>query len=228
MAKVTDKQETHDGTQEEPVSNRIFTIPNVISVIRLCMIPVFLVLLVEGHDLLATFVFALAAGTDWVDGQIARRTHTVTKLGQLLDPAVDRLLMIAGVLGLFMVGRLPLWIIVVVLLRDGLLLVGGTLLLSKYRIRVPVIYAGKVATTLLFVGFAGLLLNWPLVPGFGLLETPPVGLIDAAWFPGFSSDPVSWGIWFVYAGLLLGLVTTVHYVVSAVKQAKAARDSEAA
>lgn len=226
MAKVTDKQETHDGAQGEPVSDRVFTIPNAISAIRLCMIPVFLVLLVEGYDLLATFIFALAAGTDWVDGRIARRMHTVTKLGQLLDPAVDRLLMIAGVLGLFMVGRLPLWIVVVVLLRDGLLLVGGTLLLSKYRIRVPVVYAGKVATTLLFVGFAGLLLDWPLLPGLDLLQTPPVGMLDAAWFPGFGFDPVSWGIWFVYAGLLLGLVTTVHYVVAAVKQMKAARDSK--
>ncbi len=55
------------------------------------------------------FLFALAAGTDWIDGQIARRTHAVSKLGQLLDPAVDRILMISGRrCGLFLVGRLPL------------------------------------------------------------------------------------------------------------------------
>ena len=217
---TADNREEFGAVEEEHVSNRIFTVPNVISVIRLCMIPVFLVLLTEGYDILATFIFALAAGTDWVDGQIARRTHTVSKLGQLLDPAVDRLLMISGVIGLLMVGRLPLWIIIVVLLRDGILLVGGALILSRYRIRVPVIYAGKVATTLLFVGFAGLLLNWPLIGG--------IGLVDVAWLPGFNGAPVSWGIWFVYAGLILGLITTTYYVTAALKELKAARTREAA
>ena len=220
MSKATDQRDESATAEEEPVSNRILTVPNVISAIRLCMIPVFLVLLTEGYDVLATFIFALAAGTDWIDGQIARRTHTVSKLGQLLDPAVDRLLMISGVLGLLMVGRLPLWIIAVVLVRDGLLLVGGAFLLSRYRIRVPVIYAGKVATTFLFVGFAGLLLNWPLIGGFGIA--------DAAWLPGFNADPVSWGIWFVYAGLLLALITTVYYVIAACKELKAAQNRGAA
>ncbi|MEQ3362198.1 CDP-alcohol phosphatidyltransferase family protein [Raoultibacter massiliensis] len=218
MSKATDKREQRAAAAEEPVSNKILTVPNVISAIRLCMIPVFLVLLIEGYDILATFIFALAAGTDWIDGQIARRTHTVSKLGQLLDPAVDRLLMISGVLGLLLVGRLPLWIIVVVLLRDGLLLVGGAILLSKYRIRVAVIYAGKVTTTLLFVGFAGLLLNWPLIAG--------LNVIDVSWLPGFNGVDVSWGIWFVYAGLVLGIITTGYYIAAALKELKAARSKE--
>ena len=155
MAKTRGKAKDRQNAAEE-ASNRIFTVPNVISAIRLCLVPVFLVLLLHGYDLMATFLYALAAGTDWIDGQIARRTHTVSKLGQLLDPAVDRILMIAGVAGLFVVGRLPLWIILVVLLRDLLLLVGGALLIKAYRIRVAVVFPGKVATTSLFVGFAGL------------------------------------------------------------------------
>ncbi len=206
-----------DSTQQ--VSDRIFTVPNVISAVRLCLVPVFLVLLFNGYNLAATILFALAAGTDWVDGQIARRTNQVSKLGQLLDPAVDRILMIAGVAGLFFVGRLPLWIIVVVLARDLLLLVGGALVLRRYRIRVPVVYLGKVATTFLFVGFAGLLLNFPLVPG--------LGVVQAAWLPGFNADVCSWGIWFVYAGLVLALITTAHYVTSACKQMSAAKRAEA-
>ena len=205
-------------SKSDQVSNRIFTVPNLISAIRLCLVPVFLVLLLNGYDLMATFLFALAAGTDWIDGQIARRTNAVSKLGQLLDPAVDRILMIAGVAGLFMVGRLPLWIIVVVLARDLLLLVGGACLLKRYRIRVAVIFPGKVATTLLFVGFAGLLLNWPLVPG--------LGLVDAAWLPGFNAAACSWGIWFVYAGLALALATTVYYCGSALSQLRRAKRAE--
>ena len=201
----------------EQVSDRIFTVPNLISFIRLCLVPIFLVLLFNGYDVMATFLYALAAGTDWIDGQIARRTNAVSKLGQLLDPAVDRILMISGVCGLFLVGRLPLWIILVVLVRDLLLLVGGACLLKRYRVRVPVIYPGKVATTLLFVGFAGLLLNWPLIGG--------LGIVDAAWLPGFNAAACSWGIWFVYAGLALALATTVYYVVVAVRKVRALKDA---
>ena len=208
-----------EGCAADQVSDRIFTVPNIISLIRLCLVPIFLVLLFNGYDLMATFLFALAAGTDWVDGQIARRTNAVSRLGQLLDPAVDRILMISGVCGLFLVGRLPLWIILVVLVRDLLLLVGGAVLLKRFRVRVAVIFPGKVATTLLFVGFAGLLLNWPLVPG--------LGLVDAVWLPGLNGLPCSWGIWFVYAGLALGLVTTAYYIAAALRKLRAVKDAQA-
>lgn len=203
----------------ETVTNRIFTIPNVISFIRLCMVPVYMVLLLNGYDLLATFMFALAAGTDWIDGQLARRTNCVSKLGQLLDPAVDRILMSCGVIGLMLVGRLPIWIVVVVLGRDLMLLVGGAYLLKRYHERVAVIYPGKVATTFLFVGFAGLLLNMPLVGGLGWFE--------ASWLPGFGFEACSWGIWFVYAGLLLGLFTTLYYVLAGYRKMQKARRLEA-
>ena len=203
----------------EAVTNRIFTIPNVISFIRLCMVPVYMVLLLNGYDLLATFMFALAAGTDWIDGQLARRTNCVSKLGQLLDPAVDRILMSCGVIGLMLVGRLPIWIVVVVLGRDLMLLVGGAYLLKRYHERVAVIYPGKVATTFLFVGFAGLLLNMPLIGGLGWFE--------ASWLPGFGSDACSWGIWFVYAGLLIGLFTTLYYLLAGYRKMQKARRLEA-
>lgn len=186
------------------VSDKILTVPNVISFVRLCTVPVFLTLLLTGHDIPATVLFALAAGTDWVDGQIARRTNTVSKLGQLLDPTVDRVLMVSGVLSLYAVGRLPLWVIMVVVIRDLFLLAGGAYLLKRWRIRVAVVYSGKVATTLLFVGFAGLLLNYPLVGG--------LGVCGIAWLPGFNADLCSWGIWFVYVGLIISLITTARYV----------------
>lgn len=208
-----------EGCAADQVSDRIFTVPNIISFVRLCLVPVFLVLLLNGFNVAATLLYALAAGTDWIDGQIARRTNAVSRLGQLLDPAVDRILMISGVCGLFLVGRLPLWIILVVLVRDLLLLVGGAVLLKRFRVRVAVIFPGKVATTLLFVGFAGLLLNWPLVPG--------LGLVDAVWLPGLNGLPCSWGIWFVYAGLALGLVTTAYYIAAALRKLRAVKDAQA-
>lgn len=209
----------HGQQRTEEVSNRIFTVPNLISAIRLCLVPVFLILLLNGYDLAATFLFALAAGTDWIDGQIARRTNQVSKLGQLLDPAVDRILMIVGVAGLFIVGRIPLWIIVFVVARDLLLLVGGAYLLKRWKRRVAVIYPGKVATTLLFVGFAALLLNWPVLSGFGV--------VDASWLPGLNSDPYSWGIWFVYAGMIFALFTTIYYVIAALREIRSAKSEQA-
>ena len=155
MGKMTGKaDEGKLATEEEEVLDTIFTIPNLISAIRLCMVPCFIALLLTGYDILATILFAVAASTDWIDGQIARRTHTVSKLGQLLDPAVDRILMISGVVCLLIVGRLPAWIVILVLGRDLLLLIGGAYLLKKWRIRVAVIYPGKVATTFLFVCFS--------------------------------------------------------------------------
>lgn len=210
----------HDANADEPVSTRVLTVPNVISFIRLCMVPVYLVLLLNGHDIPATILFAVAAGTDWIDGQIARRTHQVSRVGQLLDPAVDRILMIAGVAGVFLTGRVPLWVIVFVVARDLLLLVGGAILLKRFGIRVPVIYPGKVATTFLFVGFAGLLLNMPVLDG--------LGLVDVSWLPGLNDTASSWGIWFVYAGVALATCTTIYYCAEALRmlREKRAENSE--
>ncbi|MDD7368687.1 MAG: CDP-alcohol phosphatidyltransferase family protein [Berryella intestinalis] len=200
---------------DEEVVDAIFTIPNVISFIRLCMVPVFLLLLFGGNDVAAAILFGIASGTDFVDGQIARRTRAVSKLGQILDPAVDRILMITAVLGLLVVGRMPLWIIVLVIVRDLSLLAGGALLLARWRVRVPVIFPGKVATTFLFAGFAGLLLNTPRFPG--------LGVVDAAWLPGLNAAAVSWGIWLVYIGLVIGAATTVFYVYAGVRAIVSAR-----
>lgn len=209
-----------NSDDQEMVTDRIFTAANVITFIRLIMVPVSLGFLLCGNDIVATVLFALTAATDFLDGQVARRTNTVSKLGQLLDPAVDRLLMICAVVGLLAVGRLPVWIVVVVLARDALLLVGGAWLLREHGIRVPVIYAGKVATTFLFIGLAGLMLNMPLVPG--------LGWCDAPWLPGFNTVSCSWGIWCIYLGLCIGVFTTVYYVITAYKKLRKALSRKAA
>lgn len=203
---------------EEEVTDEIFTISNIITFIRLCMVPLFMLLLLGGANVTATVVFAVAACTDFVDGQIARRTNTVSKLGRLLDPAVDRLLMIFGVLGLLLVGRLPLWIVAFVVIRDLYTLVGGMILLKHWKVRVPVIYAGKFATTFLFVGFALLLLNAPMMPG--------LNVVAANWLPGLNAASCSLGIWFVYAGLILSVFTTIYYTVCGIFGIKGANEDQ--
>ena len=176
------------------------------------MAPAFLALLFSGYDMAAACLFAFAAATDFLDGLIARKTNSVSRLGQLLDPAVDRVLMICAVVGLVIVQRIPIWIVVLVLVRDALLLFGQKYLLSTYHERIAVIYPGKVATTFLFVGFAGLLLNIPQIAG--------LGITDIDWLPGFNAAACSWGIWFVYVGMIIGVFTTVYYIMQGARVLK--------
>ncbi|ANE22684.1 CDP-alcohol phosphatidyltransferase [Denitrobacterium detoxificans] len=214
---MTQENDIIKGTPENP-SDAIITLPNAVSFVRLCMIPAFFVMLMQGNNIAATALFAIAACTDFLDGQIARRTNRVTKLGRMLDPAVDRLLMILGVLGVYLTGRIPLWIIALVLGRDIVLMAGYAILLKRWKVRVDVIYPGKVATTFFFIGFAGLVLNAPLIPG--------LGWCDIAWLPGFNGTSVCWAIWFIYAGLLLGAYSTTYYVREALRKLSAARKAE--
>lgn len=213
---MTEANENKPAAEE--VTDQIITAANIITFVRLCMVPVALGFLLTGNDIVATVLFALTAATDFVDGQVARRTHTVSRLGQLLDPAVDRLLMICAVVGLLAIGRLPAWIVVIVLARDAFLLIGGAWLLREHGIRVPVIYPGKVGTTFLFVGLAGLMLNTPLIDG--------LGWCDFSWLPGFNSVASSWGIWCIYIGLCIGVFTTIYYVVNAYRKLRITLDSK--
>ena len=89
-------------------SDKIFTIANVISFIRLLLIPVFAVLLSDGHNIYAFLVFLIASASDGLDGAIARATNTCSKLGKILDPIADRLMIITIAICLCALGRLPL------------------------------------------------------------------------------------------------------------------------
>lgn len=202
---VVEEQQRAEATDSgHDHSHDIYTVANIITVLRLIMIPFFFAVLISGrNDVLAFLLFAVAASTDWVDGQIARRTGTVTELGKAIDPLVDRLLIASGVVGLYLEGRIPLWIVLLLLGRD-LFLLGGAYVLARRGARRPqVAYIGKVTTLLLLVGFSGLILNWPMVPGLGLVEAP--GL------PGWGSEPVAVWMWFVYAGVATSLATAVIY-----------------
>lgn len=210
---------TVGNQSEEAVSNKILTVPNVISAVRLLLVPIYLWLLFTGHDIAALVLFSVAALTDCLDGQVARRTNQVSKLGKLLDPAVDTVLMFTGVLGVVIIGRLPVWFAVLIFAREIFLLVGGGILLKRFGVQVPVIYPGKAATTLLFIGFAGMILNMPLIPGLGLV---PVG-----WLPGFNGDPCALWVWVIYVGLILQIAVTVYYCVQAWGKLSAVRRGDA-
>lgn len=194
-----------EGTPENP-SKRIFTAANMVTILRLVLVPVFFLLLISGKRVPALFLFALAASTDWVDGQIARRTNTVTEIGKALDPLVDRLLLAAGVFGLYWIGELPLWIMLVVILRD-VYLAGWMVALERYASQTSfnVVFIGKLTTALLLIGFVFLLIGWPYVPGLHIIDVP--------WLPGLGSSISCIGYWFVYVGIVFSLLTALFYTI---------------
>jgi cardiolipin synthase len=201
---VVEEHSNPTPTEPEDHSRDIYTVANIVTVLRLILVPLFFAVLINGeNNALAFGLFAVAASTDWLDGQIARRTGTVTAIGQAIDPLVDRLLIASGVLGLYIVGRLPGWIVIVLFARDLYLMYGAWRLEQFHHTRMPVTFAGKCTTALLLVGFADLILNWPMVPGLGLVESP--------YLPGLGSQPAALGVFFVYAGVAFSVGTAIHY-----------------
>jgi len=207
------------GTREGSLdrSRDIYTIANTVTLLRLMLIPFFFTVLIRGrHNLGAFILFAIAASTDWLDGQIARRTGTVTALGQAIDPLVDRLLIAAGVFGLWLAGRLPGWIVFVLLARDVYLGYGAWRLEQLYHRRLHVTHVGKITTALLLVGFADLILAWPMIPGAGLVDSPLL--------PGLGSHPAPMGIWFVYAGMCFSIAAAIQYSFIYLRTVREARE----
>lgn len=160
-------------------SDRILTVPNLLSFVRLLLIPVFLALLVSGEYGWAILTLAVASVTDYVDGVVARRFRQITKLGQLLDPAADRLYILATIIGLAWQGFLPWWLVVVVVARDLLLLGIGVLLAQHGFGPLPVHHLGKVATFTLLSALPILLLG-AAVPATSAVALP-LGLAAAIW-----------------------------------------------
>ena len=197
------------GTMENP-SNQIFTIANVITFTRLILTAVFLVLFVSGDNrYLALALYAIGASTDFLDGMIARATNSVSWVGKLMDPIMDRVLLFTGVLALVLTGELPVWIAVLVVGRDVYLFFGA-LYLQRFRKRpIDVVLIGKIATALLMFGFCLMLLGMPQVQG--------LGITDLSWLPGFNSETVCVGIYVIYLGLLFSIATAVDYTVKGLR-----------
>jgi CDP-diacylglycerol--glycerol-3-phosphate 3-phosphatidyltransferase len=140
--------------------DRVLTVPNVLSAIRLALIPLFLYLLLVVHaDAWALVILVFSGGSDWADGKIARLLNQSSKLGELLDPAVDRLYMVTVPIAFGLRGIVPWWIIAVLLARDVLLAAELPLLRSRGFNALPVIYIGKAATFALMSAFPLILLG---------------------------------------------------------------------
>lgn len=141
--------------------DRILTLPNVLSMLRLLGVPVFLWLVLgPERDGLALAVLMFAGFTDYADGWLARKLNQTSRVGQLLDPAADRLYILATLIGLTVRDIVPLWLTVALILRDVMLVACiPTLRRLGYGPALPVHYLGKAATFNLLYAFPFLLLG---------------------------------------------------------------------
>src|ERR687894_429946 len=138
------------------LEDRVFTVPNALSLARLFMVPGVVALLLARADGLAAALFVLAAVTDFLDGRLARRAAP-TRLGRILDPLADRLMLSSVAVVLAVRGLLPAWAVAILVGRDLLTLVGSVVVGSKIRVN----RVGQAATALL-MGAVALLV---IVPG---------------------------------------------------------------
>ena len=162
-----------------PGSRRVATVPNLLSAVRILLIPLFVLLLVGERTRLAGFLLmAAVVSTDWVDGVIARRTGQVTELGKLLDPVADRLAMGAALITLAVLDLFPWWAAWLILGRDILVLAAAIVLFLTRGPRIEVRTIGKYATFTLMWGIP--MIAWG---NAGLPLDDLVLVLGWVWFP---------------------------------------------
>lgn len=178
-------------SSDSHVSDRIITVPNLISLIRLAAIPVFLWLVLGAEDVAgATILFAIIAGTDWVDGFLARRLDQVTKLGKTLDPVADRLMIATAVIAGLIAAIVPPVIGITLMVREVYMAVIALWLASRRGGTLEVRWLGKVAT---FVVYSSI--GWFYMAEIPFLE---VLTLPLAWIAGIG-------------GLIMYWITAIQY-----------------
>lgn len=161
---------------EQPIvdHDRIFTIPNVLTVVRFLGVPLFVwLVLAKGEYGWAVLVLAVMGSTDWVDGYIARRFDQTSKLGRILDPVADRIALITVAITLVIAGVAPWWLLAVIVLPDAVL-TATSLLFFRWHPDLPVSIIGKMRT-------AALLLGTPLLLLARAIGSEPNTLTYLAW-----------------------------------------------
>lgn len=177
-------------TGEEQASSAILTIPNIVSLVRLAMVPLFLWLLLGADQVAAAgWLLGVIGATDWVDGYLARRLGQVSEFGKLLDPVADRLAVVAALVGGWIAGVLPAWFAIALLAREALIAAGALYLGAQAGRKLAVRPLGKLATLMLYAAIA-----WLFV-GIG---TPFRPLEVLAWIVAVPGLVLYWVVGFQY------------------------------
>jgi len=182
------------------LSQELKSVPNMLSILRLLLVPVFLWLLIADQFLIAFLVLMFASFTDWLDGFIARRFNQITSLGKVLDPSADRLFILATLIGLTVNEIIPAWLAIVIVARDVLLLIGYPISASHGYGPLPVHFLGKAATFALLYALPLLLLAdvWPSAEAM---------ILPLAWGFAYWGIGLYWVAGFVYLAQLRQLIS---------------------
>ena len=161
-------------------TDRVFTVPNLLSMARLLGVPLFLwLILVPQADGWAVLLLLVAGATDWLDGYLARKWNQISRLGQLLDPIADRLYILATLIGLLLRDIIPWWLVALLVSRDIVMAAVLAVLKRRGITGLPVHFIGKAATFNLLYAFPLLLLGDG--PGTFALVCKVLGWAFAIW-----------------------------------------------
>ena len=148
------------SSSDRGFTDRVLTVPNLLSLLRLAGVPLFLWLVLGPEaDFWALLLLMVSGFSDYLDGNLARRLNQTSSLGQVLDPVADRLYILAVVIGLVLRDIIPVWLAVILPMRDVLLFSLVPFLLTRGYSALPVHYLGKAATAALLYAFPLLLLG---------------------------------------------------------------------
>jgi cardiolipin synthase len=175
---------------------RVLTVPNAITAVRLACIPLFLWLLFGAdRQSAAAVLLGVLGATDWVDGFVARRYHQVSTVGKVLDPVADRVLVVTAVVAITVHGAVPVWFGVATLAREVVVSVAVLLLASFGARRIDVLWVGKAGTFALMFSYPAFLLSDGTAAWQGPFHafawvTGIIGLV-LAWMAAASYVPVA-------------------------------------
>ncbi len=144
-------------------------LPNKLTMLRIILIPVFMIFLLTGHWYISAVIFVVASVTDTLDGQIARRYNLVTNFGKIMDPLADKLLVFSALLCMIQLSVVPAWMVVIMLARE-LLIVSLRAVAAAQGLVIAASWWGKIKTITQMAAVILLLIqNWPFGPdGFPL------------------------------------------------------------
>ena len=154
----------------------LFTIPNLLSLFRLTLIPVYMTIYLEGRCLLAGAILALSCLTDLLDGWVARRFHMVTELGKLLDPLADKATQLSLTVCLSLRHPILQPVLLLLISKEAFQLAAGILFLRQGKILSRGLLMGKICTAVLFLSLTALV----LLPGLSPAAVNLLALIDLA------------------------------------------------
>jgi CDP-diacylglycerol--glycerol-3-phosphate 3-phosphatidyltransferase len=187
-------------TRRERLREEILNAPNLMTLGRIALIPVYLWLLAyenRHNSFLAAAVFSIAAISDWFDGWLARVSNKITTLGKFLDPLADKLIVLSALVMLLRLGRVPVWVVVVILAREFLISGLRTIAMSE-GVVISASQGGKWKTSLQLSGIIALMVHYHFAIDY--------------FFARVVTDFQAVGLTLLYFSLVPGIASAVDYI----------------